>query len=142
VRDSLTLKHFAMFHIWASSRDARPLAERSNDASTSKVREIASTLVDFYETYPYFIQILQLNETSIESLHDFHQLWDECDDFCYDYDDIQKHRKSFAKRQPKLSTISFGGARYVYTNEDVERLETRAVSQLRIMQAKMDDIIL
>lgn len=127
-----------------ASREAKPLALGFGGSflkPSSKVHALANSFIDFSKTYPPFREILAQDGTTLEFIDDFVQTWDECNDFLYDFESLQRGA-AWTKRQPLVPGPSHRLARYVYSREDFGRLERRLELQLYIMYAKMDDIVL
>jgi hypothetical protein len=75
----------------------------------------------------------------VEWIDQLRQTLDECDDFLFDYQDLQ-NGKPFENRPSSLPGVQYRMPRYIYTDSEIVALERRIEIQLQIMRAKIDCI--
>lgn len=135
---------------WIASRDADLLASglsRTNPPPVSTFDAIESKFRNFEKTSLELLEILRRNNKTIDVLDALlhSSLWqtqDEYNDFKYDSDALRRGAGSFSKRELKLPSLPYKVARYVYTDDDIVRLENKLDWQIRIMREKMNEMVL
>ncbi|KAH0556497.1 hypothetical protein GP486_005608 [Trichoglossum hirsutum] len=123
-----------------SEAEPRPLACGFNGSlirPSDRVKKLASDITAFQTTFRELETILKEGKTTVERIDEFRQTLDECDDFLFDYQNLQDG-KSFDKRPALLPDIQYRMPRYVYTDSEIAALESRIEIQLKIMHAKIN----
>lgn len=123
---------------------AKPLAEGFDGTLRNpslRVRLFARKAVSFKATFEDLQFILNEENITLEWIDSFYQTHDECNDFLFDFEDLQNGR-GFDKRPAQLPDIPYKMARYTYTDAEIALLEEKIDLQLHIMNAKMNDIVL
>jgi hypothetical protein len=135
---------------WTASCNANLLAlglSRTHPAPVSTFDAIDDKFRAFEKTYLELREILRRDGKIIDVLDaltypSLRQTLDEYDDFKHDSDALRRGAKSFSKRQLGSPSLPYKVARYVYTDADILQLEKKMAWQIRIMQEKMNDMIL
>lgn len=135
---------------WKSSLDADLLAlalARQTQSSEWTFDSIKSKFAAFERTYLTLVEILHRDNKSIDVLDNLMippllQTLDEYHDFKYDADKFHDHDGPFTKRKLDMPSLPYKVGRYVYGDEDIPKLSTKIDWQIRIMNAKMDAMIL
>jgi hypothetical protein len=135
---------------WTASCNANLLAlglSRTNPAPVSTFDAIDHKFRTFEKTFFELLEILRRDNKTIDVLDalthsSLRQTLDEYDDFKYDSEALRRGAGSFAKRQLESPSLPYKIARYVYTDADILQLEGKMDWQIRIMQEKMNDMVL
>jgi hypothetical protein len=135
---------------WTASCKANLLASglsRTDPGPVSTFDAIGHKFRTFEKTYLELLEILRRDNKTIDVLDalthlSLRQTLDEYNDFQYDSDALRRGAGSFSKRQLESPSLPYKVARYVYTDADILQLGEKMDLQIRIMQAKMDDMVL
>jgi hypothetical protein len=135
---------------WTDSCKADLLAlalTRTGGAALPTFDAIDHKFRSFEKTYLELLEILRRDNKTIDVVDALthpspRQTLDEYHDFQYDSDALRRGAGSFSKRQLESPSLPFKVARYVYTDTEILQLDKKMDWQIRIMQAKMDDMIL
>jgi hypothetical protein len=142
---------------WTPSRDASLLALALARQATlapeppppfgSNFDAIRSKFATFERTYLDLLELLKSDNKSIDVLDALtcpppSQTLHEYSDFKYDVDAPRQDVEPFSKRKLESPDLPYKVARYVYTDADIRELHTKLDWQIRIMDGKMDDMVL
>lgn len=135
---------------WAPSRDANLLVlglTRQAPPPASTFDAINSKFARFERIYLELLELLKRDNKSIDVLDALthpspSQTIDEYNDFKYDANILRQGGGPFSKRRLEIPFLPYKFARYVYTDTDIQQLSTKIDWQVRIMDAKMDDMVL
>jgi hypothetical protein len=135
---------------WTASCNANLLAlglSRTSPAPVSTFDAIDHKFRTFEKTYLELQEILRRDNKTIDVLDalthpPLRQTLDEYDDFKYGSSALRRGVGSFSKRQLESPSLPYKVARYVYTDTDILRLGEKMDWQIRIMEGKMNDMVL
>lgn len=140
-----------MSDLWTLSRDANLLAlglARQAPPPALTFNTIHAKFAAFERTYLNLLELLRRDNKSVEVLDalthhpPLSQTLDEYEDFKFDADTLRRGVTSFSKRELDIPFLPYNVARYVYTDDDIRQLNNKMDWQIRIMDGKMDDMVL
>jgi hypothetical protein len=131
---------------WEPSRGARLLAvglSRQTPPPVVTFSTINSKFSEFEKTYLELLELLGRDGKSVDEVDKLtdpplSQTLDEYHDFRYNAGTAVP----FSKRKLDIPSLSYGVARYVYNDEDIQNLVAKLNWQIQIMVVKMEDMVL